>query len=204
MRTKTEQELFWEGTFGAEYTERNRINPEDRVPFFSQVLQKTFGVRSICELGANKGHNLKAIAQLSPQYELTGVELNPAALSELSQIPNTQAVHSSIQDFSPNRQYDLVYTCGVLIHLNPDDLPRVYEKMFELSSRYILINEYFNPVPVELPYRGHGDKLFKRDFAGELIEQYPNQLCVVDTGFLWKRNAPSWDDTTWFLLEKQA
>lgn len=203
MRSKTEQELFWEGQFGTDYTQRNDVLWEQRQPFFATVLSKTFGVKTICELGANRGHNLEAIAHLSSNFELTGVELNPSALTSLKAIPHVNAVHSSIQEFQPNQMFDLVFTCGVLIHINPDDLPLVYQKMFDLSSRYILINEYFNPAPVELGYRGHSEKLFKRDFAREFIEK-TQQVSVVDYGFLWQQANPSWDNTTWFLMEKTA
>jgi pseudaminic acid biosynthesis-associated methylase len=202
MRHKTEQEVFWEGQFGTDYTQRNDVSWEHRLPFWTNVLGQTFGVKTICELGANRGHNLEAIAHLSPNFELTGVELNQAAFSTLSNIPNIHAIHSSIQEFQPQQAFDLVFTCGVLIHINPEDLPLVYQKLFKLSSRYILINEYFNPTPVELGYRGHSGKLFKRDFAGELIDHYPEKMGVVDYGFLWKRLHPAWDDTTWVLLEK--
>ncbi|MDX2212941.1 MAG: methyltransferase domain-containing protein [Oculatellaceae cyanobacterium bins.114] len=203
MRSKTEQELFWEGQFGNDYTQRNDVLWEQRQPFFATVLSKTFGVKTICELGANRGHNLEAIAHLSSNFELTGVELNPSALASLKAIPTVNAVHSSIQEFQPNQTFDLVFTCGVLIHINPDDLPLVYQKIFDLSSRYILINEYFNPAPVELSYRGHSEKLFKRDFAKEFIDQ-TQHVSVVDYGFLWQQVNPSWDNTTWFLMEKTA
>lgn len=62
MRCKTEQEVFWEGQFGTDYTQRNSISWEQRLPFWTSVLGKTFGVKTICELGANRGHNLEAIA----------------------------------------------------------------------------------------------------------------------------------------------
>lgn len=201
-RVKTVQEVFWEGDFGTEYTERNQVLIQQRLSFFSRILGRTYGVQTICELGANKGHNLRAIAELSPNYRLAGVEINPSAHAEMMASSRIEAILSSIQDFQPATQFDLIFTCGVLIHLNPDDLPMVYDRMFELSSRYILINEYYNPVPQEITYRGHQDKLFKRDFAGELMDRHPGKLSVVDMGFLWKRTCPSWDDTTWFLFEK--
>ena len=52
-------------------------------------------------------------------------------------------------------------------------------------------------------YRGEKNKLFKRDFAGELMDQYPD-LKLIGYGFKYKRdnNFPQ-DDMTWFLLEKQ-
>ncbi|BAY60655.1 hypothetical protein NIES22_07140 [Calothrix brevissima NIES-22] len=202
MRSKTEQELFWEGEFGNEYTTRNQILPEQRQPFFAQVLQKTYGVRKICELGANRGHNLQAIANLSRNFELTGVELNQVAIAELDKIPGVKAKQASIQEFETDEKFDLVFTCGVLIHINPNDLPLVYQKIYNLSSRYILLNEYYNASPLEINYRGNQEKLFKRDFAGDFLEYHQNNLLVIDYGFLWHKIHSAWDNTTWFLMEK--
>jgi hypothetical protein len=62
--------------------------------------------------------------------------------------------------------------------------------------------EYYDPNPVVVKYRGNEERLFKRDFAGELIDKY--NLRLVDYGFIYHRDAgfPR-DDWTWFLLEKQ-
>jgi spore coat polysaccharide biosynthesis protein SpsF len=92
---------------------------------------------------------------------------------------------------------------GVLIHLNPEVLPQVYDKLFAACSKYLLVAEYYNPVPVAIPYRGHSDRLFKRDFVGEMMERHP-QLQLIDYGFAYRRdpNFPQ-DDITWFLMEKK-
>jgi pseudaminic acid biosynthesis-associated methylase len=201
MRVKTEQELFWEGAFGSNYTVRNTELSGGRKPFWADVLRRTADVNSVCELGANRGENIRALRELSPELSLTGVEINSSAFELLCNLPDVQAVHSSIQDFTTEQRFDMVFTSGVLIHLNPDDLPRVYAKMAELSNRYVLINEYYNPHPTEIDYRGHAGKLFKRDFAGEFLDQNP-QFSVVDYGFLWNRVHPAWDNTTWVLMEK--
>ena len=66
-----------------------------------------------------------------------------------------------------------------------------------------MICEYYNPTPVVLEYRGHKNKLFKRDFAGELIEKYPD-LSLINYGFKYKKdNKFPLDDVTWFLLKKK-
>ena len=92
---------------------------------------------------------------------------------------------------------------GVLIHINPEVLPLVYKKLYDSSSKYILIAEYYNPSPVTINYRGNSDRLFKRDFAGEMLETY-SDLKLIDYGFCYKRDMvfPQ-DDITWFLLEKK-
>ncbi|OUC13625.1 MAG: hypothetical protein B0A82_16370 [Alkalinema sp. CACIAM 70d] len=202
MRVITEQEQFWAGEFGNEYTHRNQIDAEHRQPFFRQILQQTPNVKTLCELGANRGHNLAAIASIHPEIHLTGVEINPTALAELQKVCGSGAIQSSIQEFQPKQSFDLVFTCGVLIHLNPDDLPEIYQKLYDLSDRYILMNEYFNPTPVELEYRGNQGKLFKRDFAGEFLSHHGDRIQVMDYGFLWKVLHPTWDNTVWTLFEK--
>ncbi len=75
--------------------------------------------------------------------------------------------------------------------------------MFASASRYILVAEYYNPQPTEIAYRGHSGRLFKRDFAGELMDRFPD-LSLVDYGFVYRRDAnfPQ-DDLTWFLMEKK-
>jgi spore coat polysaccharide biosynthesis protein SpsF len=70
------------------------------------------------------------------------------------------------------------------------------------TGRYLFVAEYYNPSPVAIAYRGHKDRLFKRDFAGEIMDRYP-QIRLVDYGFSYHRD-PSFpqDDITWFLMEK--
>ena len=111
--------------------------------------------------------------------------------------------HGSILDFTPKRQYDLVLSKGVLIHINPEELGAVYDKLISSTGRYLMVAEYYNPAPLSIPYRGHTDRLFKRDFAGEIMDRYP-QLILIDYGFAYRRdpNFPQ-DDITWFLMEKK-
>ena len=54
-----------------------------------------------------------------------------------------------------------------------------------------------------IDYRGHTDKLFKRDFAGELLDRHKD-LRLMDYGFVYHGD-PKFpqDDITWFLLEKR-
>lgn len=112
--------------------------------------------------------------------------------------------HSSILDFKPQQTWDLVLIKGVLIHINPDELAQVYDKLIAACGKYLLIAEYYNPVPVAVPYRGHADRLFKRDFAGEIMDHHP-QMELIDYGFAYRRdpNFPQ-DDITWFLMEKRG
>jgi len=114
-----------------------------------------------------------------------------------------EVYNESMLAFKPHRTYDLVLSKGVLIHLNPEELPQAYELMHRSTSRYICIAEYYNPTPVTVTYRGHTERLFKRDFAGEMLDRF-SDLVLVKYGFAYHRDpAFPQDDITWFLLEKK-
>lgn len=202
----TEQETFWAGQFGNDYVDRNLDNKviAFRTALFAKILAGTSGVTSALELGANVGLNLFAIRNLLPACSFTAVEINEKASELLGEIPDTEVRKGSILEFTPSQLglHDLTFVSGVLIHIEPGHLPDVYARLYECSASYILINEYYNPTPLQVPYRGHNERLFKRDFAGELLDTY-SDLELVDYGFQYRRdrNFPA-DDMTWFLLRK--
>lgn len=200
----TEQEQFWAGEFGDEYIQRNRGEKlfASKIAMFSKILSRVQHINSVIEFGANIGLNLKAIRLLIPNVKLGAIEINPKACEELRKMGDVVVHEQSIITFMPNEQYDFVFTSGVLIHINPDMLKKVYENLYNTSKRYICLIEYYNPTPVTVNYRGHDNKLFKRDFAGELMDMFGN-LRLIDYGFIYRRDPifPA-DDATWFLMEK--
>lgn len=207
MRERTDHERFWAGEFGDAYVERSLgagIADATRA-FFATALEKADSPRSCVELGANVGLNLRALKALYPEQEQFAVEINAEAVEVLrAWLPSANVFHGSILDFEPSRAFELVLVKGVLIHLDPATLNQVYELAHGASSRYILLGEYYNPTPVEVPYRGHGARLYKRDFCGEMLDRYAD-LRLLDYGFAYSRDARfAQDDLTWFLLEKSS
>ena len=203
----TEQEKFWAGEFGNDYIARNQGAAllASNLDFFSKAFKNTRDVNSCLEFGANIGMNLKALKLLYPQQEQHAIEINAEAAHLLGQvIPPENVYATSILEFQPSRVWDLVLIKGVLIHMNPEKLPEVYDKLVATAGQYLLVAEYYNPSPVAIPYRGHTDRLFKRDFAGEIMDRHP-EMQLLDYGFAYHRdpNFPQ-DDITWFLMEKRA
>ncbi|WP_412478034.1 pseudaminic acid biosynthesis-associated methylase [Azonexus sp. IMCC34839] len=203
---KTEQEAFWAGEFGTEYIQRNQgdLLLASNLNFFSGALRAARGVKSCLEFGANIGMNLKALNLLHPGLDVHAIEINSEAARQLGEVITPANVYNtSILDFQPKRTWDLVLIKGVLIHINPEVLCQVYDKLEASTGRYLMVAEYYNPAPVAIPYRGHTDRLFKRDFAGEIMERHP-LLQLIDYGFAYHRdpNFPQ-DDITWFLMEKR-
>ncbi len=202
---QTEQEEFWSGEFGNQYINRNQGADKlaSKIHMFSDILTYTNDVNSFLELGANIGLNLQALKLLKPNSAVAGVEINSKAAAECRKIKDVEVFEESILDFQTNKKWDMTFTAGVLIHINPDFLDKVYDVLYKQSNKYIFIAEYYNPAPVKIAYRGNENKLFKRDFAGELMEKYTD-LKLVKYGFIYHRdiNFPG-DDLTWFLMEKE-
>lgn len=193
---------FWDGAFGDEYNQRNMGLVWTNTALFAKAMARANRVRSVIEFGAGTGQNLRAIHRLLPKAALTAVEINAQARAEI--LPGIEISADSITNFGPkDRTWDLVLTKGLLIHVPPEQLPQAYSKLYECASRYILLCEYHAPQVTMIPYRGHEHRLWKRDFASELLQTYPD-LEVVDYGFQWKGD-PNWpqDDITYFLLGKR-
>lgn len=204
MGNLTEQEQFWSGEFGTDYIARNQSEglARSNIHFFEAALRKSKDIASVIEFGANVGMNMRALQQVRPGVDLRGVEINSDAAERLGAVIGTENVyHESLFDWD-GEPADLSFTKGVLIHLNPDRLPEAYDRLYAASKRYVLVAEYYNPTPVAIPYRGHDDRLFKRDFAGEMLDRF-EALRLIDYGFSY-RNDPEFpqDDITWFLMKK--
>ncbi len=206
---KTEQEQFWAGEFGNDYIDRNKSYSiiSSNIALFAEIFGKNMsgnGVNSIIEFGSNIGMNLRAINMIKPEMNLGAIEINERACDILKESfqDKIKVYQSSILECDIEETYDIVLIKGVLIHINPDELDTVYQKLYECANKYIIISEYYNPTPAVIEYRGEKNKLFKRDFAGDMLDKYPN-LKLVDYGFKYHRdNMFPMDDLTWFLLEK--
>lgn len=198
----SQAEQFWAGEFGDEYAERSPGNVQANTAFFARVLERARGVESVLELGAGVGNNLRAIRRLMPGlYPVDAVEVNESACKKLEPVVD-QLFRCSLLELARMRAYDLTFTKGVLIHIPPERLFKAYAALWQYSRRYILVAEYYNQTTVELDYRGHKGRLWKRDFAGEILSIY-GDLRLVDYGFVYHRDVFPQDDLTWFLMEKR-
>jgi len=203
----SEQEQFWAGQFGDEYTRRNlNLRAEADFIFFSNILtartERARHIQSIIEYGAGSGSNLRALKRIIPNPgPITAVEINPEARKHLEKIEGV-LIDSRPAVLAVYTRYDLVLTKGFLIHVPPHDLPFVYENLYKATGRFLLMCEYYCPRPREILYRGHHQRCWARDFAGEFLDMYGKDMRLIDYGFTYHLDQHPQDDLTWFLLEK--
>ncbi len=201
-----DQQTFWKEKYSKEYIARNsNYQLDNGVKCWAKMLERAEDVGSLLECGSNIGKNIGILNHVLPSASKSIIEISPDAYGivtsryQIDQSFNGPIIESSFG----NEQFDLVFTMGVLIHIHPDDLLANMQKMFDYSSRYILMGEYFNRTPVMIEYHGENDKLFKRDFGKLFIENFPVNL--VDYGFLWGHlyDSAGFDDITYWLFEKK-
>jgi pseudaminic acid biosynthesis-associated methylase len=207
-RPITPQEALWRGEFGDAYVERNAARPAYLAAltrYWSRILQVTEGAppTQVLEVGANIGLNLRALSRITTA-ELHAVEPNARAREVLirdevlpaDRLTDGIAAATGLETGA----YDFAFTSGVLIHIHPRDLLASCREVHRVTRRYLACIEYFSDTEQEVPYRGLGEALFKRDFGGFYLDNFPD-LRLLDYGFAWKR-ATGMDNSTWWLFEK--
>lgn len=206
----TEQLNFWRSEFGEAYMERNAPTGEvisGLLKLWPQVLRtlQFNELESILEIGCNIGLNLRVLKSVA-NVTLYGVEPFEKALAQcihdnVLTKENSFATSAFNLDMFRDNQIDLVFTSGVLIHIDPKDLKRATDNVVRIAKKYVVCIEYFSDKEEEVTYRGNRGVLFKRDFGAFYLDNYPN-LQLRDYGFVWKR-ATGLDNLTWWLFEKK-
>ena len=186
---------YWKGKGGDEYTKRNRVDWQARIPFWKMILDKT-GARSVFEFGCNVGWNLSAIQRIYPDVVLQGAEINRDARFEASLVlPKVDIWDDSVGHVVGIYYTELVFTAGVLIHIPPEEIKETMSALVDISLDYILAIEYYAEEETEIEYQGEMGLLWKRPY-GKLYEEMG--LEWVDGDY----PAVGFDGCQWDLLRK--
>ena len=185
----------WRGDLGDDYTTRNQ-SIDGRYLMWEKILGSLPDLpNSILEVGANIGLNLNVIDELT-DVQLIGLEPNQKARSQIV----FESIDSTA-DLIPleDNAVEMVFTCGVLIHIPLDDLNKACDEIYRVSSRYIICIEYFSDKIEEIIYRGQSGLLWKQDFGKYWMDHY--DLSLIDYGFFW-REVTGLDNLTYFIFKK--
>jgi pseudaminic acid biosynthesis-associated methylase len=152
---------LWRGEFGDAYTERNQVDWMARVDFWDRIIKLT-GARSVFEVGCNAGWNLSAIRLNNPHVRVAGSDINERALEQAHAAG--LETYNCLDFRAVPGKFDLVFTAGVLIHIEPKHVREVMAAIIDKSFRWVLAVEYESDYEEAIPYRGHDDKCWKRPY----------------------------------------
>ncbi len=184
---------LWAGNFGDDYLRRNQVDWRLRMPFWKMIEERT-GARSYFEMGCNAGWNLSAIKRQFPDVTVVGNDINEQAAKQ-AQSAGLNVIN--MLDFTTHvrGKFELVFTAGCLIHIEPEHLQEVMQALIDKSLRYVLAIEYAAERETIVEYRGHTEKCWKRPY-GELYECFGLKVVAsADAG-------PGFDRCAYWILEK--
>lgn len=206
MSLNSEQEKFWATTYADDYIKKNsQFDHKLGAEAWEKMLKEARdGVCNYLECGCNVGRNIEQLRLVRPDAKPSIIEISEPAFKYVTTRYDFEHAYNGpiLNSAFEKESFDLVFTMGVLIHINPDQLLDHMAKMYEYSRKYILIGEYFNRTPMTIEYQGEKNKLFKRDFGKFFIENF--EVKLLDYGFLWGHiyDSSGFDDVTWWLFEK--
>ena len=152
------EQIFWAGSGGDSYAIRvkeyqntkynNGYEKDIMRSFLSNIPRDS----SVLELGCNIGNVIQILKEFGFS-DITGVDINESAIRKARErFPEFNFIHSSIEDLDVGKTFDLVLTSGVLIHIPPDSLTDVIEKIQKLSNSYIFGREYYSKEFTKINY----------------------------------------------------
>jgi hypothetical protein len=158
---------FWTGDGGDAYTLRNDGDWRARTSFWRDTIPAD--VQTAFECGTNRGMNLRAI-RACRSIKLGGVEINQTAVDAAVE-RGLPVVQGDLLRMQAVPMWDLTFTCGVLIHMAPDQVLDAMEQVAAMSKRYVMAVEYESLSGEEesVNYQGSDDLLWRRAY-GKMYE----------------------------------
>lgn len=200
----SKQTQAWASELGSEYTDRNMMT----VAQMNEMFVKRYGTSrtsmnfdfvgdlekstKILEVGTNIGNQLLCLQDMG-FTNLYGIDVSQHAVDASKyRTSNIDIRVGSAQEIPfGDRYFDLVFTSGVLIHINPGDLRKAMKEIYRCSSCYIWGLEYFSLRYEEIPYRGTEEtsellwsgnflRMYRELFKGLRYVKARSFLCVED------------------------
>lgn len=213
MAKVTNQLNVWKGKFGANYTVRNTFT----VGMLDRMYKKLYGItrteinrlflgkmdRSIriLEVGSNTGNQLLCLRKMGFK-NLYGIEPQDYAVGySRSRTKDINIIKADAFNIPfKDGYFDLVFTSGVLIHIDPCKIKKALSEICRCSRKYIWGFEYYAQDYTDVVYRGKNGLLWKADFPSIYTETFPDLKATRVERFKYVDNE---NEDVAFLLKKE-
>jgi len=211
----TKQENFWSSEFGKDYTDRNSHSLEDWNKFYIETwgetktkmneisLNEVSKDAKILEVGCNTGMQLRGLQAMGFK-SLYGIEIQDFAVEKAKEYTqNINIIQGSGFELPfKDGYFDLTCTNGVLIHISPDNLPKIMDEMYRCSSKYIWGWEYFAEEVTNINYRGNEGFLWKANFAQMFLDRFPDLKMISFQDYPYIKKGDQGNVDRMYLLSK--
>jgi len=213
MPENTEQMRAWMGAFGREYTDRNTLAMDEmealykrnygvtRTELNQRFLERIPLSAHILEVGSNIGNQLLCLQNIG-FLNLCGIEAQGYAV----EISSSRTRHMTLIQGSafniPFRDncFDLVFTSGLLIHINPYGLHKAMEEIHRCTKEYIWGFECYADRLTNVMYRGHDNLMWKTDYVRLYLDLFSDLELIKEERLNYLDNG---NIDSMFLLRKE-
>ena len=126
MSFNSEQEEFWAKAYADDYIKKNSSfdHALGAMGWTKMIGNVSAEISNYLECGCNIGRNLEQLKKVIPTAKPSVIEISKPAFDFVtSHYPIEHAFNGAILDSRLSLNYfELVFTMGVLIHINPDQL----------------------------------------------------------------------------------
>lgn len=213
IKELTEQEVIWRSHFGEEYNKRNTYTNEE----LDNVFRKVMGISrteinkefindldresKILEIGCNIGMMLVNLQEMGFR-NLHGIEIQSKAL-EIARKRSVNIEYTEGSAYSlpfDNNEFDMIFTCHVLIHLPPDRIRKALQEINRCCRKFIYCEEYYADEIMEIKnYHGKNNIVWKRNFEKLFSDEFKELKLIKSSKYKYTENE---NIETVFLLSK--
>lgn len=140
---------YWADGYGTvpEYPTTNPVHLRQEAAL-AEALRRVPDITSVIEVGCGDGRIAALLHRELPQAAYAGLDISPERLERTKLVrPDAELFCAAIQDFQTDRTWDLALTVEVLMHIPPEEIGEVVDKLKRLA-RYVIAVEW---VPEVMP-----------------------------------------------------
>jgi trans-aconitate methyltransferase len=103
-------------------------------------------IRSVMELGIGFGRITGHVIKHINPKKYVGLDISKSQIKFVNEdYPTVKTVHTDINDYTPKEKFDVVVSCEFLMHVVPEKIDEVCDKMAAMSD--FIVNLDYSPVP---------------------------------------------------------
>jgi SAM-dependent methyltransferase len=128
-------------------------------------------LHSVLDVGCGRGRLAALLGAVLPSAHYTGLDIGEAQTQATQAVRPDGAVYTvPIQDFDSKHRFDLVLSSEVLMHIPPNEIEQVAQKLLKMATKYILLIEWTEPIGDVVPAEYNWIHDYRSLFGNDRIE----------------------------------
>ena len=117
------------------------------------ALRRLSGVESVLDVGCGSGRIAALLQRVLPDARYTGLDIDASRIERTRSVrPDGDFINCAVQDLATDRQWDLVVTSEILMHIPPAEVQAAVDRLKAVGRRHLVSAEWV-PIAMEMPRR---------------------------------------------------